>query len=198
MRASPFDFIGNLDTLLAVMIGALLATLGALVAEMIQDRLGRRRRQREAARFFGEVLLSINEIFDLACESRNVGEPWGIYTQKLYETAEREGGIYLRNRERLFDICDMALRFDLHRHMLRLTGPISTIVQQSEKIDAVQARLDEDSALTEQARAVLVDRRARLEAFRAGGLSTALEARAAASGILKRLEPLAGLALKER
>jgi hypothetical protein len=40
MRASTFDFIGNLDTLLAVMVGALLATIDALVSELIQNRLG--------------------------------------------------------------------------------------------------------------------------------------------------------------
>ncbi len=171
MRPSPFDYIGNLDTLLAVMIGALLATLGALVTELIQERLGRKRRQREAARFFGEILPSVNEIFDLASESRKVGEPWGIYTQKLFETAAREGDIYLRNRERLFDIREMALRFDIHAHRLRLTVPIANIVQQGEKIEAIQARLDENAAL---------------------------DVRAASPAILKRLEPLAGIALKER
>jgi len=55
-RSSIFDFIGNLDTLLAVMLGALLATFGALVSELIQNRLGQKRRQRDAARFFAEIL----------------------------------------------------------------------------------------------------------------------------------------------
>ena len=38
MRASSFDFIGNLDTLVAVIIGAFLATGGALIAEIMVEK----------------------------------------------------------------------------------------------------------------------------------------------------------------
>ena len=39
MRPSAFDFIGNLDTLLAVVAGAMLATLGGLIGERTPARL---------------------------------------------------------------------------------------------------------------------------------------------------------------
>ena len=55
MRPSTFDFIDNLDTLLAVIVGAVLATGGAMIAELVQDRLGQKRKERDAARFFGEM-----------------------------------------------------------------------------------------------------------------------------------------------
>jgi hypothetical protein len=152
-RTSIFDFIGNLDTLLAVMLGALLATGGALVAELIQDRLGRRRRQRDASRFFAEILTSVDQIFLLACESMKVGDPWGNYTRTLFEIASREASIYERNRERLFDIQDMQLRFALHGHMLRFTVPIFGILENCEQIEALQTRLDEDEALSVAVRA---------------------------------------------
>lgn len=80
MPSSIFDYIGNLDTLLAVIVGACLPTGGALVAEVIQDRLGRRRWQRDSARFFGEIIASLDQLFDQALGSRIHGDPWGSYT----------------------------------------------------------------------------------------------------------------------
>ena len=50
MRASSFDFMGNLDTLLAVILGAVLATGGALLAEIIQERLWRKRKGQTTTR----------------------------------------------------------------------------------------------------------------------------------------------------
>ena len=55
MRQSVFDYIGSLNTLIAVFIGAILATGGALVAEIIQERTNRNRQERDAARFFGDI-----------------------------------------------------------------------------------------------------------------------------------------------
>jgi hypothetical protein len=191
MRATPFDFIGNLDTLLAVMVGALLATVGALVAELIQDRLGRNRRQRDAARFFAEIMTSVDQIFELACETTKIGERWGIYTRNLFETASREASIYERNRERLFDIHHMELRFAIHGHMLRFTVPISSIVQQCDQIEALKVRLVEDEGLSESAKLSLSNRIERLESLREGGLEGAQEQRAVSAGILARLEVLA-------
>ena len=193
MRTSIFDFVGNLDTLLAVMVGALLATVGALVAEIVQERLGRRRRQRDAARFFGEIMISMDQIFDLACESQNVGDRWGSYSQRLFETVSQEALVYERNRERLFDIRDMELRFAIHGHMLRASVPIASMAAQSSQIDAIQERLDEDEALSDTTRNSLQNRIERLNAFREGGLTGAREERATSAKILKKLEALAGV-----
>jgi hypothetical protein len=73
MRQSVFDYIDNLDTLLAVIVGAVLATGGAMVAELVQDRLGQKRKERDAARFFGEILASVDRVLDRAIESMAIG-----------------------------------------------------------------------------------------------------------------------------
>lgn len=191
-RSSIFDFIGNLDTLLAVLLGALLATLGALVSELIQNRLGQKRRQRDAARFFAEILSSADQIFLLACESRKVGDPWGSYTGTLFETVTREASVYERNRERLFDILDMKLRFALHGYMLRFTVPIAAIVKHSDDIDTLKMRLDEGEGLSETVKAGLQARIRRLEEMRQGSLEAVEHERAGAPAILQQLEALAG------
>ncbi|MEC7289841.1 MAG: hypothetical protein VXW22_07115, partial [Pseudomonadota bacterium] len=54
MRQSVFDFIDNLDTLLAVIIGALLATGGAMVAERGAQG-GRRARGARARRRYASA-----------------------------------------------------------------------------------------------------------------------------------------------
>jgi len=196
MRTSIFDYVGNLDTLLAVMVGALLATAGALAAEIVQERLGRRRRQRDAARFFGEIMISMDQIFDLACESQNVGDRWGSYTQRLFQTASREASVYERNRERLFDILDMGLRFEVHGHMLRASVPIASLIEQSDQIDAIQEQLDDDEALSDAARISLQNRLGKLSAFREGALAAAKDQRAVSSELLKKLEALAGVSFE--
>lgn len=190
MRTSVFDFVGNLDTLVAVLVGALLATLGALAVDLVQERLGRRRRQRDAARFFGEIMTSVDQIFDLACESQKIGDPWGAYTQRLFEIASREASVYERNRERLFDIWDIELRFAINGHILRATVPIASIVQQTDQIEAIKARLDEDETLSDTTRTSLRNRVEKLEGFREVGLTAAKSVRAASFEILKKLEEL--------
>ncbi len=151
MRASAFDFVGNLDTLLAVVIGAFLATGGALVAEQIEDRVNRKRRERDAARFFGEILASIDTIIDSAVESQKVGDPWGPVSQRLFRTALRETQVYERNRERLFDIRDTSLRARIHTHFIRETFPLESIVDHCRDIGDISTSLENDDLLATRA-----------------------------------------------
>ncbi|MBI1393477.1 MAG: hypothetical protein GC152_12110 [Alphaproteobacteria bacterium] len=146
MRQSIFDYVGNLDTLIAVVVGALLATGGALVAEIIQDRLNRRRRERDAARFFGEILSSIDRILDLAFRSHAVGDPWGPVTLRLYRTALREAEIYERNRERLFDIRNAELRTRVHTHFMLETFPIQAMADHADELKSIEAALDAETS----------------------------------------------------
>lgn len=141
MRQSTFDFLGNLDTLLAVFIGAILATGGALVAEIIQERTNRKRRERDAARFFGDILVSIDRILDFAFRSQGIGNKWGGVTLRLFKTALKEAEVYERNRERLFDISDMELRGRIHSHFLTETFPIEALIENSEAIYAIEHTL---------------------------------------------------------
>ncbi|MCB4379576.1 hypothetical protein FZX02_03700, partial [Synechococcus sp. MU1644] len=87
MRQSVFDFIDNLDTLLAVIVGAVLATGGAMIAELVQDRLGQKRKERDAARFFGEILASVDRVLDRAFASLEFGDRWGAVSVRLFRTA---------------------------------------------------------------------------------------------------------------
>lgn len=134
MRNSIFDYVGNLDTLIAVIIGAVLATFGALVAELIQDRSNRKRRERDASRFFGDILVTIDQILDFTIKSQEIGDRWGPTTMRLFRTSLREADVYERNRERLFDLTDIQLRARIHSHFLRKTVPIVTIVETDVKI----------------------------------------------------------------
>lgn len=199
MPNSIFDYIGNLDTLLAVIVGACLATGGALVAEVIQDRLGRRRRQRDSARFFGEIITSLDQLFDQALASRTQGDPWGSYTVRLFDVARVEAETYIRNRERLFDIDDMELRFAIHGHILRFSLPIADLVDRSHKISAMRDRLEEESeTLSETARQAIMARIERLDRYRDGGFAIASEQRADSANILKQLEPIARTTFEAR
>jgi hypothetical protein len=146
MNKTVFDLVGNLDTLLAVTVGAMLATLGALFAEMIEDRMNRKRRGRDAARFFGEILTTMGRTIDMAIASQKIGDPWGPVTQRMFRMAQREAGVYERNRERLFDIDDMNLRARIHAHFLTEYFPIEAIVDNSDTIMEISQRLEDDTS----------------------------------------------------
>ncbi len=168
MNRPIFDLIGNLDTLVAVTIGAVLATLGALFAELIEDRMDRRRRERDAARFFGEILSTMGGTIDMAVASQKIGDPWGHVTQRMFRMAQREAQVYERNRERLFDIDDMGLRARIHKHFLTEMFPIEAIIENCAEIDAIRRTLEDEPDLTAEKRAqiqerarVLADTRAR-------------------------------------
>jgi hypothetical protein len=193
MRQSVFDYIDNLDTLLAVIIGAMLATGGALVAELVQERLGRKRRQRDAARFFGEVLSSVDRVLDRAFASMGLGERWGGVSKRLFRTALDETAIYERNRERLFEIQDIALRRVIHTHFLEETVPIVALVETWDEYDEITRELDENEQLSDARRTRLKAELERLDAAREGGLASTKLKHAETDRILAQLEPLAEL-----
>jgi len=159
MNKAVFDMVSNLDTLLAVVVGAVLATTGALLAEVVQDRLNRKRREREAARFFGEILSNIDRIIVTAIRSHGIGEPWGPVTRRLFRTALREAQVYDRNRERLFDIRDMELRARIHSHMITKTFPVDAIVEYCADLDHLEDAIIDDAAAPGTGRRDKIDAR---------------------------------------
>jgi hypothetical protein len=158
MRPEQFEFVSSLDTLAAVVLGALLATAGGLVAEHYEDQIERRRKERDAARFFGEILAAIDEILDFAFQSQKIGDPWGAVTVRMFRTAKRETEVYERNRERLFDIHDPPLRARIHRHFLLESFPLDAIVDYCDEVAALE---DDIAAEREPARVEAL--KARLE-----------------------------------
>lgn len=191
MKQSSFDFIGNLDTLLAVVVGALLATIGGLIGEHYEDIIERRRRQRDAARFFGEILSSIDALVDRAIHSQKFGDPWGPVTMRLFRTAMREAEVYDRNRERLFDIVNPQLRMDIHRHVVSEIFPLEAIIEGTEHIARINELLEDGSALSEERRARLADRLEIWLNSRKTGLSFILNEREKTPELCAALERLA-------
>ena len=191
MRDSVFDYVGNLDTLLAVIIGAFLATSGALVADIIQDRTNRGRREREAARFFGEIITSIDQLVDFSVRSQAVGDRWGSIRVRLFQTVLNEIAVYDRNRERLFDIRDMALRSRIHVHILTEAVPLRTIVENAEEMADVERTLadrpDLPADIADKLRRGIADIRGNMDA----ALETVQREQRQTPGICKALERLA-------
>lgn len=153
MRQAAFDFIGNLDTLIAVVVGALLATVGGLIGEHFEDRIERKRRERDAARFFGEIMTTIDTLVDRAIASQAIGDPWGPVTMRLFRTALREAEIYERNRERLFDLHDMELRKLIHSHVVSEILPLEGMTDATDHISTLRERLEDDASLAAEKRA---------------------------------------------
>lgn len=193
MRQSVFDFIDNLDTLLAVIVGAVLATGGAMIAELVQDRLGQKRKERDAARFFGEILATVDRILDRAVASMAVGDRWGDVTVRLFRTALNEAAIYERNRERLFELRDMQLRQDIHTHFLTEMVPLVALTEDSREIAELEKQLKHGESLSASQRETLEDDLEALLATREGALNAIVAEHAKTETICKRLEPMAGV-----
>jgi len=191
MRQSTFDFLGNLDTLLAVFIGAVLATGGALLAEIIQERTNRKRLERDAARFFGDILVSIDRILDFAFRSQTIGDKWGGVTIRLFKTALKEAEVYERTRERLFDISDMELRGRIHSHFLTETFPIEAMIENSEEIAAITDSLSGGIKLSKKETEKLNVQASALHDAREVGLAALMREHAKTDELCKDIEKIA-------
>lgn len=195
MRPSTFDFIDNLDTLLAVIVGAVLATGGAMIAELVQDRLSQKRKERDAARFFGEILSSVDLVLDRAFSSMDIGERWGDITQRLFRTAFNEAAIYERNRERLFEIRNIELRRTIHVHFLTEMVPLVGILEFCEDIAEIDNELKEADTMRPERRARLEAERAELLEDLEGAVDAVKAEHAKTDAICVQLEPIARVKL---
>src|SRR6185503_17806118 len=108
----PFRRIGAMiiqpdsETLLAVILGAALATAGGFSERQLERLIQRREKERSAALMFGEILNAIRIIMSLADEARGRGDPYGPITLRFIRGAKREVEIYDRTRETLLDLRD--------------------------------------------------------------------------------------------
>jgi hypothetical protein len=124
------DFGGG-DTLLAVVIGAALATVGGVLAGQIEFHQIRSERERNAGLLFGEVLAGLNMVLQLANEARGRGEPFGPITMQILKAGQRETRIYERNRELLFAVRDAKLRARTHVLLLQMSLTLDSIFEAS-------------------------------------------------------------------
>jgi hypothetical protein len=145
-----FHFNGGDDTLWAVILGALLATIGGFVSTQFEAALRRREREHGAALLFGEILSVLELLIDLAKAAHGRGEPYGTFTMRLLRAVRRETETYERNREALYDLRDVLARAQIHTVMVKfilgLEGVFdATGLIEAETIIKRQAGLDPTS-----------------------------------------------------
>jgi hypothetical protein len=173
------------DTVWAVVLGAVLATLGGFVAARLESYFGRRERERSAALLFGEILSVLDLILVLADEARGRGDPFGPLTLRMLRAAKRETETYDRNRESLYDLRDPGLRARIHTIMVRVTLSLEGVFESAECIDRLEVAggpaPDSDDAR----------RLAYFVTSRQGAFEFAIEARGPIKDIVAALQPLA-------
>jgi hypothetical protein len=180
----------DLDTLWAVMIGALLATAGGFGATQLEGFLRRRERERSAALLFGEILSVLKLVVGFADDARAVGDPYGPLTMRLLRAAQRETEAYDRNRESLYDLRDAGARAQIHSLVVRVSLGLEGVFDAGQEIaeadGALKALEPEDSAAAE-----LVARREALSESRDAAFEFAVESLGEVEAIVAVLRPLA-------
>lgn len=128
MRLEFPEFSHQNETLVAIVLGALLATISGVVANQLEVFFRRRERERSAALLFGEVLSTLRVILEGAESTRHIGEPYGPVTRRMLHAARREIDIYDRNREALVDLRDAGLRVEMHALMVRIAMSLDGVI----------------------------------------------------------------------
>ncbi len=190
LAPEDMDFISNFSTLWAVFLGALLATIGGFGATQLEWILERRRRERNAAIFFGELLTTLNIILTICGETRQIGDPYGPITLRMLRSAVKEVEIYNRNRETLFDLRDAEMRARIHTLVLRIVMPADGVFDATNEIDNVRLQLKPQN-LSDADRAELNARLEKLETARVSAFDTVLESSQLLKSVVKQLEPIA-------
>jgi hypothetical protein len=181
---------GGGDTLAAVIIGAVLATLGGFGATQIEAYLRRRERERSAALLFGEILSAIEVLTTMADQARGRGDPYGSITMRLTRGLKREIEVYDRNRESLLDLRNTAVRAKIHSLVARLSLTLEGVFDLTDEIALAEATLvamEPDHA----SRSAAEDRLASLRDQRASVFDFAVETAADIKPVIAALEPLA-------
>lgn len=191
MRGEAFDFISNFSTLGQVVLGAFLATGGGLVANQLEWRALTRRRERNAALFFGEVLSTFVVILKRADATKKIGDPYGPITIRMLRSARREIDIYERNRENLLDLHDARLRARVHSVAIRHGMILDGIFDSSQEIASAEVQLRSRN-LDEADRGELVARVEQMKNRRDAGYEFMMETVTEIGNVLKDLSPIAG------
>ena len=190
-RAETFDFVANLDTLGAIVAGAVLATAAGFIASQLEHRVDSRRRERQAALFFGEIMALLGMSVGTAKRARGIGDPYGPVTMRLLRMIRRELDVYDRNRERLFELRDPAVRARIHVTLLRTMMGVEGALESAAEVQQLETELKINPAMPAEHREHLEARLADQRQRRDGGFDFLIEASEQASKLIKELEPLA-------
>jgi hypothetical protein len=148
------------ETLLAVALGAVLATAGGFLSGQFERAIHRRERERNAALLFGELLSSLKLAIELTDASRRRGDPYGMVTLRMVRVAQRETDTYNRNREVLFDLRQSALRARVHSLLVRIILALDGVLSAYDAINDADLALK--TAASDQAKAAY---ETRIEAY---------------------------------
>ncbi len=192
MKLEPgdYDFLSNFGTVGAIVLGAVLATFGGLAATQIEWHFERRRRERQSALFFGEVLSTLVIILRIAKQTKGVGDPYGPITMRMLRQAQREIGTYERNRETLYNLRNAELRSRIHTLVLRISTPLDGIFDTTEEIAKGRAQL-RSPEFTAEERQEIDARIGRLTEMRENGFAFIEEGMNDVEILVKDLEPVA-------
>ncbi len=191
IRAEHFDFLSNLDTLTAVVMGAVLATAGGFIGTQIEHRVDLGRRERQAALFFGEIMSLLGVTVGTAKRARGIGDPFGPVTMRLLRMIRRELDVYDRNRERLFELRDPALRARIHTALLRTMMGVEGALESADDATDIQTELQTNPDIPVARREHLEAKLAQQLRLRDGGFDFLVEASEQAGRLSKELEPIA-------
>jgi hypothetical protein len=195
LAPEDMDFISNFSTLWAVFLGAILATLGGFAATQMEWYLDHKRRGRNAALFFGEVLATLSIILSMAERTRQIGDPFGPITMRMFRSALGEIEIYNRNRETLYDISKPDLRARIHTLILRITMSIDGISDTTTTLVMLEPQLEDTTAPAERAR--LEARIALLKQNRQGACEFVQESADNLKIAIRELEPIANFSYEQ-
>ena len=191
--AEAFDFIQNFDTLWALAAGAVLATAGGVAASQLEHRVDANRARRQAALFFGEIMAMLSIVVNSAERAKNIGDPFGPVTMRLLRTVRREIDVYDRNRERLFELPDPALRARINMALLRATMGVEGAIEAAVEAVGIETELKLNPTMSNDQRCHLEARLADQLSRREGGFEFLTESAAQARNLTKELEPIAGV-----
>jgi hypothetical protein len=191
VRAETFDFVSNLDTLGAIVAGAILATAAGFVASQIEHRVDSKRRERQSALFFGEIMALLGVTVGAARRARTIGDPYGPVTMRLLRMIRREIDVYDRNRERLFDLRDPAMRARIHMTLLRTMMGVEGALESAADVSQLETELKINPTMSAEHREHLQARLTDQVTRRDSGFDFLVESSEQASRLTKELEPLA-------
>lgn len=166
------------ETLLAVVLGAALATAGGFTERQVERNVQRREKERSAALLFGELLSAMRIMMKLAKESHGRGDPFGPITLRFMRAVQREVQIYDRNRETLLDLRAANVRAGISVLIARLSFAIDGVIDTSAEIASTE----------NQGKADLL---AALQDGRSTAFDFAVETGAEITPLLAQLAPLA-------
>jgi hypothetical protein len=128
-------------SVVAVVVGAFLATISGFLATQIESYNRKRDKERSAALLFGEILVGMKLTIGLADRTRGRGDPYGPVTMRMVRAAQREAQTYDRNRESLFDLRNPALRAHIHMLFARMIIALDGTLDASREIAAAKTTM---------------------------------------------------------